>query len=182
MTTVLTNTGNQTAGKVKDPFWYRTNASYLIGVTNADNNPNFGIQKITLNPGSQAQVNVGILYSGLLRTVIGNISFQIVLSKSGAPFVRTVSTAIDKEQGKYWEHIQLTPQVKAQILRHYEAVTAPAQPASVPAPGVDTKALLDTIAAMQAELALLRQGGQAPASTPPASAEVNELTEDEMPF
>ena len=101
----------------------------------------------------------------MLRTVIGNISFQIVRGKSGAPFVRTVTTPIDKEAGKYWEHIQLTPQVKAQILRHYEAISAPANPNPQVNAGLDPQALLAQIAQLQQQMMMMSQQQQAPAST-----------------
>ncbi|WP_263117469.1 hypothetical protein [Bacillus subtilis] len=105
-----------------DPFWYRNNASYLYGVTNTPSNPRFGIEEISLKPSTSNQIPHGILANGTLRTVVGSISFQIRLSKHQAPFVQTISTPIDKEKGQYWEHINLRPQVKAQILRHYEAL------------------------------------------------------------
>lgn len=111
-----------TGNRQSNAYWYRENASYLYGVTNAPSNPQLGIQDISIKPATANQTPHGILGNGLLRTVIGSISFQIRLSKSQAPFVQTISTVIDKEKGDYWEHILLTPQVKAQILRFYEAL------------------------------------------------------------
>lgn len=112
----------QGAQKQSDPYWYRQNASYLYGVTNAPSNPMLGIEDISLKPASANQQQYGILMNGLLRTIVGSISFQVRLSKSGAPFVQTVSTPINKEKGEYWEHIILKPQIKAQILRFFEAL------------------------------------------------------------
>lgn len=110
-----------------NPFWYRENASYLAGVTGAPSNMAFGIQNIKLNQSSPAQQQYGILVNGVLTTVVGTISFQIRLSKSGAPFVQTISTKVEDSNGqgqdRYWEHIMLNPQVKAQILRHFEVAS-----------------------------------------------------------
>jgi hypothetical protein len=118
---------NQQTG---NPFWYRQNAGYLYGVTSAPSNMQFGIEDISIKPASANQIPHGILGNGLLKSVVGSISFQIRLSKSNAPFVQTVSTAIDKEKGEYWEHIMLKAQVKAQILRFFEAL----QTGQVPPP------------------------------------------------
>lgn len=125
---------NQGAQKQSNPYWFRENAPYLVGVTNAPSNMSLGIQNIKLNPSSPAQQQYGILSNGILSTVIGTISFQVRLSKAGHPFVQTISTAMNDNQGgtRYWEHIMLNPQVKAQILRHFEAgfsqAQAPVQP------------------------------------------------------
>lgn len=113
------HTDNQ---KTTNPFWFRENSSYLYGVTSAGSNMTFGIQNIKLSPASANQTPYGILANGLLRTVVGTISFQVRLSKSHAPFVSTITSAYGDENNKqYWEHIVLTPQAKAQILRHFEA-------------------------------------------------------------
>ncbi|ARO21496.1 hypothetical protein B2J90_29320 (plasmid) [Bacillus tropicus] len=113
--------------KQSDPFWYRQNSSYLYGVTNAPSNMQLGIENISLKPASANQVPHGILFNGLLRSVIGSISFQVRMSpRTQAPFVQTISTenGVDAQSGQknYWEHINLTPQVKAQILRFAEAM------------------------------------------------------------
>jgi hypothetical protein len=120
--------------KQTDPFWYRKNSSATYGVTATPSNvnPNLGIEDIVLKPGSQAQLQHKILSSGLLKTIIGSISFQIKLSGAGAPFVQTISTenGTDEKGNKlYWEHIILKPAVKAQVLRFFEAlqVGAPIQ-------------------------------------------------------
>ncbi|MES9681848.1 hypothetical protein ABWK22_02785 [Gottfriedia acidiceleris] len=121
--------------KQTDPFWYRQNTPHLIGVTSGPSNPQFGIENISLKPASANQLPHGILFNGLLRSVIGSISFQVrVSSRTQAPFVQTISTesGVDQQgQKTYWEHINLTPQVKAQVLRFAEALMtgqAPAQP------------------------------------------------------
>ncbi|MEC4620895.1 hypothetical protein VST04_22645 [Bacillus paranthracis] len=113
--------------KQSDPFWYRQNSSYLYGVTNAPSNMQLGIENISLKPASANQVPHGIMFNGLLRSVIGSISFQVRMSpRTQAPFVQTISTenGVDTQTGQknYWEHINLTPQVKAQILRFAEAM------------------------------------------------------------
>lgn len=112
--------------KQSDPFWYRQNSSYLYGVTNAPSNMQLGIENISLKPASANQTPHGILFNGLLRSVIGSISFQVRVSpRTQAPFVQTVSTENGVDQGgqkTYWEHINLNPQVKAQILRFAEAL------------------------------------------------------------
>ncbi|MCU5076813.1 hypothetical protein OB985_04315 [Bacillus cereus] len=113
--------------KQSDPFWYRQNSSYLYGVTNAPSNMQLGIENISLKPASANQVPHGIMFNGLLRSVIGSISFQVRMSpRTQAPFVQTISTenGVDAQSGQknYWEHINLTPQVKAQILRFAEAM------------------------------------------------------------
>ncbi|UOE58105.1 hypothetical protein [Cytobacillus oceanisediminis] len=112
--------------KQTDPYWYRQNASYLYGVTNSPSNMQFGIEDIRINPGSPAQMQHGILANGYLKSVIGSISFMVRLSpRNGAPFVQTISTenGVDTNGEKtYWDHIVLKPQVKAQILRFFEAL------------------------------------------------------------
>lgn len=123
----ITQDQNQQGG---NPFWYRQNAGYLYSVTSAPSNMNIGIEDISIKPASANQQPHGILGNGILKSVVGSISFQIRLSKSNAPFVQTISTEIDKEKGQYWEHIMLKPQVKAQILRFFEAL----QTGQVPPP------------------------------------------------
>lgn len=113
-----------------NPYWYRENASYLYGVTNAPSNMQLGIEDISIKPATANQTPHGILGNGLLRTIVGSISFQVRLSKSQAPFVQTISTPIDKDKGEYWDHIILRPQVKAQILRFYEALASGQVPMS----------------------------------------------------
>lgn len=111
----------------KDPFWYRQNAPYLYGVTNAPSNMQLGIENISLKPASANQAQYGIMFNGLMRTVIGGISFQVRLSKNNAPFVQTHSTenGVDQQgQKQYWELITLNVPVKAQILRFAEALIA----------------------------------------------------------
>jgi hypothetical protein len=112
--------------KQSDPFWYRQNSGYLFGVTNAPSNMQLGIENISLKPASANQTPHGILFNGLLRSVIGSISFQVRVSpRTGAPFVQTISTesGVDQQgQKTYWEHINLNPPIKAQILRHAEAL------------------------------------------------------------
>lgn len=119
--------GQQQQQKQSDPFWYRQNSSYLYGVTNAPSNMQLGIENISLKPASANQVPHGILFNGLLRSVLGTFSFQVRMSpRTQAPFVQTISTenGVDPQTGQknYWEHINLTPQVKAQILRFAEAM------------------------------------------------------------
>lgn len=179
----------QGAQKQSNPFWYRENASYLYGVTNAPSNLNLGIEDISLKPASANQQQYGILMNGYLRTVVGGISFQIRRSKSNAPFVQTVTTAINKDKGEYWEHINLKPQVKAQILRFFEALQgghahAPQQPAyganpygaQAPQQPMQGNPAMDPNAMMLMMQQLLQQqqamANQPPASyTPPAQAE-----------
>lgn len=125
LTMVMPETQATGQGRQADPYWYRQNASYLAGVTNAPSNPQIGIDNISLKPGTKKQAEYGILANGMLQTIIGTVSFQLRLSKSQAPFVQTISTenGVDANGNKrYWEHIVLSPQVKAQILRHYEAL------------------------------------------------------------
>lgn len=109
------------ATKPTNPFWYREQTPQLIAVTHMNSNMNLGIEDISLKPASANQAQYGILANGLLRCIIGTVSFQVRLSKAGAPFVQTASSEIDKTQGKYWEHIVLKAPVKAQILRFFEA-------------------------------------------------------------
>jgi cell division protein FtsN len=123
--------------KQTDPFWYRKNSSATYGVTPQPSNvnPNLGIDDIVIKPGSQAQLKHKILASGLLKTIVGSISFQIKLSHANNPFVQTISTenGVDEKGEKlYWEHIILKPAVKAQIMRFYEALQTgqPIQPAT----------------------------------------------------
>ncbi|MEX3713529.1 hypothetical protein ABFV99_14090 [Cytobacillus horneckiae] len=115
-------------GRQSDPFWYRQNASYLYGVTNQRSNMQLGIEDISLKPASANQVPHGILFNGLLRTIVGSFSFQIRVSpRTQAPFMQTISTesGIDAQGQKlYWEHIIVRPQVKAQVLRFAEALMA----------------------------------------------------------
>lgn len=121
-------TEQQTAGaKTTDPFWYRQNASYLYGVTSAPSNMQFGIQDIQLTPATANQTPYGIIYNGMLRTVIGIVSFQVRVSKNQAPFVQTISTenGVDEQgQKRYWDHVVLNPQVRAQILRFTDVLVS----------------------------------------------------------
>ncbi|MEK1829105.1 hypothetical protein AAAC51_08100 [Priestia megaterium] len=108
----------------RDPFWYRKNSGYLYKVTNTASNPAIGVNEIKLTPGSKNQVEVGIIANGILKTVVGSLSFQIKQSRNNAPFVSTVATVIDKEKKQYFEHINLNTTTKAQILRFFEALSA----------------------------------------------------------
>lgn len=108
-----------TPEKQSNPFWYRENAGYLTGVTNGPSNPMFGIEGITLNPRSGNQPAT-LLANGRMATMIGHVSFQIFTSSKGAPYVSVNSTKNEKNN-TYYEHVLLKPQVKAQILRYYEA-------------------------------------------------------------
>ncbi|WP_230876747.1 hypothetical protein [Bacillus sp. SRB3LM] len=123
--------------KQSDPFWYRQNSSYLYGVTNAPSNMQLGIENISLKPASANQVPHGIMFNGLLRSVLGTLSFQVRMSpRTQAPFVQTISTenGVDPQTGQknYWEHINLNPQVKAQILRFAEAMLTGQAPMQQP--------------------------------------------------
>ncbi|MFE4029193.1 hypothetical protein ACFX4N_23850 [Priestia sp. YIM B13551] len=130
MTTQTATVENQVQGQTQaggqsrrssNPFWYRQNSGYLLGVTSAPSNPAIGVDDIILRDVTPAQMEHNFLYNGTLRTAIGSISFQVKVSQHNAPYVQTISTEIDKEKGEYWEHINLTPQVKAQILRYVDA-------------------------------------------------------------
>ena len=104
--------------KQSNPFWYRENAGYLVGVTNAPSNPMFGIENIVLKPRTGNQPTT-LLANGQLSLTAGLVTFQVFLSsKSGAPYISTHSTR--NTNGTYYEHILLKPQAKAQILRFYE--------------------------------------------------------------
>lgn len=134
-------TANTGAKKKTNPFWYREPDSNLIGVTAANSNISFGIQNIKLHIGSAKQLPHGILANGIITTVVGTFSFQIQLSKSNAPFVQTTSEK--RPDGTYWQPILLRPQVKAQILRHFEAWFGAQQeggtvPAQAPAQAMPT--------------------------------------------
>lgn len=108
-----------TPEKQSNPFWYRENSGYLVGVTNAPSNPMLGIENIILNPRTGNQPAT-LLANGRLATMIGQVTFQVFAStKNGAPYVSTIS--VKNNNNTYFEHILLKPQVKAQILRFYEA-------------------------------------------------------------
>lgn len=136
--TFVPSQGQQQTGgfqKQSDPFWYKQNASYLYAVTNAPSNPQLGIESISLKPASSNQVPHGILANGILRSAIGSISFQVRMSpRTNGLFVQTISSKSGQDaQGndQYWEHIVLNAPVKAQILRHFEALQT-GQPIQMP--------------------------------------------------
>lgn len=107
-----------TPEKQSNPFWYRENAGYLVGVTNAPSNPMFGIENIILTQRTGNQPAT-LLANGRLATIVGQLTFQIFASgKTGAPYVSTIS--VKNNNGTYYEHMLLKPQVKAQILRFFE--------------------------------------------------------------
>lgn len=108
-----------TPEKQSNPFWYRENAGYLVGVTNAPSNPMLGIENIILSQRTGNQPAT-LLANGRLVTMIGQVTFQVFASsKNGAPYVSTIS--VKNNNNSYYEHILLKPQVKAQILRFFEA-------------------------------------------------------------
>lgn len=112
--------GNAQPARETNPFWYRENAPFLLGVTNAQSNHSLGVANIRLTDTNANQKQYGILAQGLLTTVVGTISFQVIVSqRTNAPYVSTISTKGNNDQ--YWDHVLLTPQVRAQILRHFES-------------------------------------------------------------